>query len=82
MEETQPRAGRTVRAGAIYTGVDRLTGKGLVPSASGPRSPQWGGKRRRHYTLEPAGAEALEPARTATDRMAEGMAAELRVFGG
>ena len=80
--EIEQRAGRTVSAGAIYTGFERLTGKGLVTSTFGPPSPQRGGKRRRLYTLEPAGAEALERAWAAIDRMAEGMAAKLRVFGG
>ena len=68
MDEIEQRAGRTVSAGAIYTGFERLTGKGLVTSTFGPPSPQRGGKRRRLYTLEPAGAEALERAWAAIDR--------------
>jgi len=47
MEAVQQRAGRTVSAGAIYTGFERLTGKGLVTSTFGPPSPRRGGKRRR-----------------------------------
>jgi DNA-binding PadR family transcriptional regulator len=82
MDEIEQRTGRAVSVGAIYTGFERLTGKGLVTSTFGPPSPRRGGKRRRLYTLEPAGADALARAWAAIDRMAEGMAAKLRVFGG
>ncbi len=82
MDEIEQRTARTVSAGAIYTGFERLTGKGLVTSTLGPPSHKRGGKRRRLYRLEPTGADALERAWAAIDRMAEGMAAKLRVFGG
>lgn len=82
MEEIEHRTGRSVSAGAIYTGFDRLTGKGLVSSTFGPPSPKRGGKRRRLYSLETAGAAALGRSYSAIGRMAQGMAARLRVFSG
>ena len=82
LEEIEHRAGRPVSAGAIYTGFDRLTRKGLVSSTFGPPSRKRGGKRRRLYSLEVAGATALGRSYTALGRMAQGMAARLRVLGG
>ncbi len=82
MEEIETRAGRPVSAGAIYTGFERLTQKGLVSSAFGPPSKRRGGKRRKLYRLERAGAEALRRSYQAIDRMAEGMASKLEAFGG
>lgn len=43
MEAIQQRVGRTVSAGTIYTGFERLTGKVLVTSTFGPPSPRRGG---------------------------------------
>ena len=82
MEEIEARTDRQVSAGAIYTGFERLARKGLVSSRFGPPSPKRGGKRRKLYTLGPAGAEALERSYKAIDRMADGMTARWRVFGG
>ncbi len=82
MEEIESRAGRPVSAGAIYTGFERLTRRGLVSSGFGPPSKKRGGKRRKLYTLERAGAEALKRSYKAIDQMAEGMASKLEAFGG
>ena len=82
MEEIESRAGRPVSAGAIYTGFERLTRRGLVSSGFGPPSKRRGGKRRKLYTLEPAGADALRRSYNAIDRMAEGMVSKLEAFGG
>ncbi len=82
MEEIESRAGRPVSAGAIYTGFERLAQKGLVSSGFGPPSKRRGGKRRKLYRLEPAGAEALSRSYSAIDQMAEGMASKLEALGG
>ncbi len=82
MEEIESRASRPVSAGAIYTGFERLTQKGLVSSGFGPPSKRRGGKRRKLYRLERAGAEALRRSYKAIDQMAEGMASKLEAFGG
>ena len=82
MEEIENRADRPASAGAIYTGFERLTRKGLVSFCFGPPSKKRGGKRRRLYRLEPAGAEALKRSYRAIDQMAEGMASKLEAVGG
>ncbi len=53
-----------------------------MSSEFGAPSKKRGGKRRRLYTLEPAGAEALKRSYKAIDRMAEGMAPKLDSLGG
>lgn len=82
MDEIEERAGREVSAGAVYTGFERLAAKGLVTSAIGPPTGVRGGKGRKLYRLERAGAEALRAAYRAIDRMAEGVVGKLEAFGG
>jgi PadR family transcriptional regulator PadR len=58
-EEIEARTGRKVSLGAIYPTLDRLETKGFVSSRRGEPTPQRGGRAKRHYRLEPAGAAAL-----------------------
>jgi PadR family transcriptional regulator PadR len=84
-QEIEERAGRSVSAGAVYTGLDRLESKGLVSSRTGDATPERGGRRRKYYRLRPAGAEALRQSYAEIQRMASGMAgrlAALRLDGG
>lgn len=55
----EARTGKQVSAGAVYTALDRLEGKGLVASRESAPTTVRGGRRKRIYQLEPAGAEAL-----------------------
>ena len=71
------RTGREVSPGAIYTALDRLEEQGLVSSWLGERTPSRGGRRRRHYRLEPAGEVALASAWRASRSMAEGFEGRL-----
>jgi PadR family transcriptional regulator PadR len=59
-EGVRERTGRYPSAGALHTTLGRLVKRELLStSLSGP-SPIRGGKRRRLYTIEPAGLRALE----------------------
>ncbi|MGD8278621.1 MAG: helix-turn-helix transcriptional regulator, partial [Gemmatimonadota bacterium] len=58
-EEIASRTGRRVWTGAVYTALERLSERGLVSSEEGAPTPERGGRRKRLYRLEPAGAEAL-----------------------
>jgi len=69
----EARTGRVVSPGAIYTALDRLERRGLVASRLGDPTAQRGGKRKRHYTLQPAGAELLRRSHDALARMARGL---------
>jgi PadR family transcriptional regulator PadR len=64
------RAGRTVSPGAVYTALDRLERRGLVSSRLGDPTAQRGGKRKRYYRLEPAGARLLRESQRRLARMA------------
>ena len=58
-QEIETRTGRHVSPGGLYTVLDRLEAKGLVTSWIGESTPERGGRRRRVYRLEPAGAREL-----------------------
>ena len=69
----EERTGRVVSPGAIYTALDRLERRGLVVSWLGDPTAQRGGKRKRHYKLQPAGAALLQRSHDALARMARGL---------
>ena len=76
--EIEARTGRTISAGALYTALDRLEKRGFVSSRLGEPTPERGGKRKRLYTLQPAGERALARVYESLRRMAGGVAARLR----
>jgi DNA-binding PadR family transcriptional regulator len=59
-DSIERRTGRRISAGAVYTALDRLSRRGLVSSRLGEPSAERGGRRKRIYRLEPAGARMLE----------------------
>lgn len=77
-QEITNRAGKDVSAGAVYTGLDRLQSRGFVSSEEAESAPSRGGRRRKYYRLEPAGARALESTYSKVRSMAEGTLDELR----
>jgi PadR family transcriptional regulator PadR len=77
-ELIEARTGRSVSPGAIYTALDRLEQRGLVTSSLGEATPQRGGKRKRYYTLQPAGVELLRQSHEALTRMARGLTPKLK----
>ena len=76
--EIEKRTGRAISAGALYTALDRMEKRGLVASRLGDPTPQRGGKRKRLYTLQPAGERALARVYESLRLMASGVAARLR----
>jgi PadR family transcriptional regulator PadR len=71
--EIEERCGRSVLLGSVYTTLDRLEQKGLVSSWIGDPTPERGGRRKRLYRLEPAGAEAVDAALRAVRQLASGV---------
>jgi PadR family transcriptional regulator PadR len=69
----EARTERLVSPGAVYTALDRLERRGLVSSWLGEPTAQRGGKRKRHYRLEPAGLMLLRRSRDALARMSRGL---------
>ncbi len=71
---------RKVSAGAMYTTLDRLEGKGLVTSRLEGGTPDRAGRARRFYRVTAAGAGALTETRQALQRMWKGKTWPLEVF--
>jgi PadR family transcriptional regulator PadR len=76
--EIERRTSRAVSAGALYTALDRMETRGFVMSRLGEPTPQRGGKRKRMYTLQPAGERAVARVYESLRLMASGMSARLR----
>ena len=71
--EIEARTGRSIAVGALYTALDRLERKGHVRSQASDPTPQRGGRSKRHVTLLPAGAAALERSHDMMQRMWAGL---------
>ncbi len=69
--EVERRAGRPVTVGALYSTLDRLAAKGYVVAREEAPTPERGGRPKRFFTLQPAGADALEASRSMLERMWE-----------
>jgi DNA-binding PadR family transcriptional regulator len=77
-QEIEARTSRTISAGALYTALSRLETRGFVSSRLGEPTPQRGGKRKRHYSLRPAGQDALARTYDSLRQMASGLGVRLR----
>jgi PadR family transcriptional regulator PadR len=71
--EIETRTGRRVLLGAVYTTLERLERKGLVTSWVGEPTAERGGRRKKLYRLQPAGAEAVAAALRVVRRLAVGV---------
>jgi DNA-binding PadR family transcriptional regulator len=71
--EIEKRAGRSLSLGAIYPTLDRLEEKGFVSSFMADPMAIRGGRSRRIYQLEPAGADVLRQARRQLTRLWAGL---------
>jgi PadR family transcriptional regulator, regulatory protein PadR len=73
VQEIERRTGRRVARAAVYITLRRLEEKGFISSWMSDPMPERGGKPRRHVTLEAQGAKALREARSAAERMWQGL---------
>lgn len=73
MTEVRERLDREVAAGAVHATLERLERKRLVHSSLDDGTPIRGGRARRYYRLQPAGARALEHAREAVHALWRGI---------
>ena len=76
-QEIDARTGRDVSQGAVYTALNRLADRGFVTSRIGETVPDRGGRRRKYYALQPAGARALRRSFTHVQDMATGLLPQL-----
>lgn len=80
LREIEHRTGREMSPGAVYTGLERLEAKRLLTSAVGDPTPERGGRRRRYFRLEPAGAQALVASLDAISDMSRHLRPRLRAL--
>jgi DNA-binding PadR family transcriptional regulator len=78
--EIEARTERRLSISAVYTTLDRLQQKGLVRSWIGEPTAERGGRRRKYFAMEPAGARALKAAYRAYTEMAAGLERRLRTL--
>ena len=71
--EIEQQTARPVSISAVHTTLDRLEEKGFVRSRLGEPTPQRGGKRKRHYVVQPAGLRTLQSSIRALKRMTDGL---------
>ena len=65
---------REPAAGALYTALDRLEGKGLVVSHYGDATPQRGGRPKRYFKVTKEGIAGVARAQRAYQRLLRGVA--------
>ncbi|NIP61198.1 MAG: PadR family transcriptional regulator, partial [Gemmatimonadetes bacterium] len=73
LDEIEEKAGIEPSVASVYAALDRLEGRGYVTSRMGEPTAERGGRAKRFFRLEPAGAEELERARSALDALWEGL---------
>jgi len=78
-ESIEQRTGRRVSIGAVYTALDRLSSRGLVSSEVAPPTAERGGRRKRLYRLEPAGARTLAASIRVLQDMSRGLLRRLEL---
>jgi len=72
--------GRRRSPGAIHITLERLEARGFVTSRLGDPTPIRGGRRKRLYTLTPAGALALKASHEQLQSIAAGRLERLEEF--
>jgi len=72
-EELEIATGRDVAQGAVYITLVRLEKKGWLKSSLSDPTPVRGGKAKRYFQIVPAGIAGVKAARTAMDRLWDGL---------
>lgn len=72
-EELERETSRTLTLGAVYKTLGRLEGKGLLESRVAPPTRERGGRRKKLYSLTPAGLDAARRAVDDLRRMTRGL---------
>jgi PadR family transcriptional regulator len=71
--EIEAQTGRVISINAVYTTLDRLESKRLVRSWIGEPTPERGGRRKKHYAVQPLGMAAIGQAYRAFRQMSRGL---------
>lgn len=75
--EIEEQTGREIFVGAVYTALSRMQKHGYVSSSVGEPTAERGGRRKKFYAVEPAGAAALTRSLEAYRSMTSGIEGQL-----
>jgi PadR family transcriptional regulator PadR len=75
--EIESRTGKEASTGALYTTLERLEKRGLVSCDLGEPTRERGGRRKKLYTMQAAGTQALRESYASFASMVEGVEAQL-----
>ena len=78
--EIERLTGREIFIGAVYTALGRLQDNGYLCSRVSEPTAKRGGRRRKHYRLEPDGEAALARSHEAYTSMIEGIEHDLETL--
>ena len=73
LEELHGRTGTEAAVASVYAALDRLERRGFVASNVGEPTAERGGRAKRYFALQPAGAIALRRSRSALDSLWDGL---------
>ena len=76
--EIEAVTGRSPAIGAVHATLERMERKRFVSSWIGEPTAERGGKAKRHFKIEAAGAKALKDARTTLERLQTGLSFRAR----
>ncbi len=68
-EELELATGKTISTGAVHAALQRLENKGLVNSHMGEATQERGGRRKRLFTVSPAGSRILHEVRAVRENL-------------
>ncbi|HSR50538.1 MAG TPA: helix-turn-helix transcriptional regulator [Acidobacteriota bacterium] len=75
--EIEKRTGRKASISAVYTTLERLEQKGFLSSRIEDPTPQRGGRRKKSFLLEAAGARELRDSYRSYKNMVQGLEEQL-----
>lgn len=78
--EIEARTARRLSISGVYTTLERLEQKGCLRSWIGEPTPERGGRRRKHFSLQPFGARALKSAYRDFSGMVAGLEHRLKTL--
>ncbi len=78
----EQETGRSVSIGAVYTTLERLGQKGYISSWQGEATAERGGRAKKYFKVEGAGALILQETQHARTKMWSGLGAEWQPVGG
>src|SRR3712207_2728322 len=68
-EDLEKATGNTITTGAVHAALQRLEDKGLVNSYMGEATAERGGRRKRLFSVTPAGSRVLHQVRSVRENL-------------